>query len=156
MAPLGGGRGGEAAPARTMEPPVVDYMAEMRQKIEQLQELAANSRPCAAFILELVLDNIFPVGEGGLEGAAPAPRDSSPEYHAPDSPDYIPPSESQELEVSERGGEGEVSEVARFSCGLCAAEFDCQGPEPFEVTLTLCGSCYIFTARKSIHVGSER
>ena len=131
-----------------MEPPVVDYMEEMRQKIEQLQELAANSRPCAAFILDLVLDSIFPVSEGGVEGAVPAPLtvegavpaplDSSPEYRAPDSPEYIPPSDSQELEVSERGGEVEVSEkVARFSCGICAAEFDCPGPGPFEVTFVI-------------------
>ena len=132
MAPLGGGRGGEAA--RPMELPVVDYMEEMRKKIEQLQELAANSRPCAAFILELLFDRIFPVSEGEVEGVVPAPLDSSPEYRAPDSPEYIPPSDSQELEVSERGGEVEVSEVARFSCGICAAEFDCPGPGPFEVT----------------------
>jgi hypothetical protein len=76
-------------------------MADMRRKIELLQELAADSRPCAAAILELLVSAAVEQSQAG-GGASPA-------YSPPASPEYCPPA-------------GDLPGGA-FSCGCCGRLF---------------------------------
>lgn len=105
---------------------MIDYMAEIREKIAALQELAENSRSCATAIIDLLLDDVVKICNpaqddsvdeflGRMQDAVVSQADqaaTSPEYEPPGSPEYIPPQPEEDKE----GGAG-------FQCKICSAKY---------------------------------
>ena len=103
---------------------MIDHMAEMRRKIEEMQERARECHSIAEGMLEEILIRVAEAGEEKNEcvtrGELTQPRrdgaaergNASPDYEPPGSPEYIPPQDDMETEVSQ-------SHV-RFKCGLCS------------------------------------
>ena len=85
----------------------MDYMAEMRRKIEEMQERAADSRGCAEAVVEYLLDTVVRSAGFMEEGEV-----ASPEYQPPYSPEYTPP--TMEVEVAQDGS---------WACAICKKAF---------------------------------
>jgi len=99
---------------------VIDHMAVMRRQIEEMQEKALEGRSIAEAMLAEVLAGVVesPNQLGRSEErlvnnahGAEEPGNASPAYEPPGSPEYIPPQDNMETEVSET--------PQSFKCSLC-------------------------------------
>jgi len=96
---------------------VIDHMAVMRRQIEEMQERALEGRSISKDLLAEVLAAVVESSSRDEErvdnrelGAA-EPGNASPDYEPPGSPEYIPPQDDMETEVSET--------PQSFKCSLC-------------------------------------
>jgi len=96
---------------------VIDHMAVMRRQIEEMQERALESGSISKDLLAEVLAAVVEISSRDEErldnnelGAA-EPGNASPDYEPPGSPEYIPPQDDMETEVSET--------PLSFKCSLC-------------------------------------
>ena len=99
---------------------MIDHMAVMRRQIEEMQEKALEGRSIAEAMLAEVLAGVVesPNQLGRSEErlvnnahGAEEPGNASPAYEPPGSPEYIPPQDNMETEVSET--------PQSFKCSLC-------------------------------------
>ena len=99
---------------------MIDHMAVMRRQIEEMQEKALEGRSIAEAMLAEVLagvvesSNHLGRSEDRLDNngfGAEEPGNASPAYEPPGSPEYVPPQDNMETEVSET--------PQSFKCSIC-------------------------------------